>query len=120
MEIVDFLPKYPNINPTEYSILNPYSDDNFYRSIVEKKEFSELKLEKVEDFPEERGTLMKHQKIIQRYMSSYTPYKGILLTHFMGCLAPETPVLLYDGRTKRADKVSEGDILIGDDGTPRD
>ena len=40
MDIKDFLPKYPNINNTEYIYLNPYTR-GFYNSIYHKKEFYE-------------------------------------------------------------------------------
>ena len=36
-----------------------------------------------------------------------------------GCLAPETEVLLWDSSSKQAKAVVVGDVLIGDDGTPR-
>lgn len=36
-----------------------------------------------------------------------------------GCLAPETPILLWDGSIKRADEIKVGDKLIGDDGLER-
>lgn len=35
------------------------------------------------------------------------------------CLAPDTPVLMWDGSIKRADEVEWGDELIGDDGKKR-
>lgn len=35
------------------------------------------------------------------------------------CLHPDTPVLMYNGSTKRAEDVVEGDLLMGDDSTPR-
>lgn len=35
------------------------------------------------------------------------------------CLAPETPVLMWDGSMKRADEVECGDELVGDDGEIR-
>lgn len=35
------------------------------------------------------------------------------------CLAPETPVLMYDGATRYAKDIVEGDLLLGDDSTPR-
>lgn len=83
MDIVDFLPKYPNIYNTKYEILNPYNE-NFYEAIFRKKEFYELKLDKVEIFPKERGMLTKYQETVTRYMSSYTPYDRLLLVHSMG------------------------------------
>jgi hypothetical protein len=35
------------------------------------------------------------------------------------CLAVDTPVLMADGRTKRVQHVREGDLLMGDDSSPR-
>ena len=35
------------------------------------------------------------------------------------CLGPDVPVMLFDGRTKRAKDVAVGDELMGDDGTKR-
>lgn len=94
MNIVDFLPKYPNINQTKYSSLNPYEED-FYEAIFKKKEFYENRLEKIEEFPKEKGTLTKYQQTIARYMSSHTPYNSLLLVHSMGlgkCVLPGTIV----------------------------
>jgi superfamily II DNA or RNA helicase len=81
--IVDFLPKYPNLVNEKHDILNPY-DDDFYKNIYEKKEFYDEKLESVEPFPQNIGEMMKHQKLIAKFLSSYTPYNGILLMHQMG------------------------------------
>ncbi len=36
-----------------------------------------------------------------------------------GCLAPETPVLLWDGSRRAAKDIVVGDKLVGDDGQPR-
>lgn len=36
-----------------------------------------------------------------------------------GCLAPETPILLWNGSIKRADEIVIYDKLVGDDGTER-
>jgi hypothetical protein len=83
MDIVNFLPKYPNITPYENTLLNPYSVD-FYDSIYMKKEFYDERLEAQEDINPDPGNLMKHQKIIARFFSSYTPYNHLLLVHAMG------------------------------------
>ena len=82
-DITDFLPKYPNINNTNIDFLNPYEED-FYTAIFEKKEFYDEKLEKIESLPEKKGDLLRHQKIISRFMSSHTPYDRLLLVHAMG------------------------------------
>jgi hypothetical protein len=36
-----------------------------------------------------------------------------------GCVAPETPILLWNGKIKLAKDITEEDVLIGDDGNPR-
>lgn len=119
LDIANFLPKYPNITKKDVSIFDPY-DENFYEAIYKKKEFYDIKLQASEPVPEKRGELMNHQKIIARFLSSYTPYDQLLLMHDMGCLAPDTPVLLWNGSVKRADHVQVGDYLIGDDGKKRE
>ena len=83
MNIVDFLPKYPNINNGKKKLLNPYKT-GFSETIFKKREFYEEKLDEIEDLPLEKGQLMKHQKLIARYLSSYTPYNSLLLVHYMG------------------------------------
>ena len=83
MDIVNFLPKYPNIIPYENPLLNPYNED-FYESIYRKKEFYDERLEPKEEVNLDPGNLMKHQKIIARFFSSYTPYNHLLLLHAMG------------------------------------
>jgi hypothetical protein len=83
MQIEDFLPKYPNINNKDKAILNPY-DNSFYQNIYRKREFYDEKLEKTEEISEEKGSLLKIQKILSRYMSSNTLYDSLLIIHNMG------------------------------------
>lgn len=81
--ITDFLPKYPNIDNTQYPVLNPY-ENAFENVLFHKKEFYENKLSEIEVFPSEKGELTKYQKTIARFLSSHTPYNGLLLVHSMG------------------------------------
>ena len=83
MEIHDFLPKNPNVDKRKDPILNPY-EDQFYETIFRKKEFYTERLDKTESIPTERGILMKHQRIIARFLSSHTLYNELLLVHQMG------------------------------------
>lgn len=82
-DIYEFLPKYPNILENNDTILNPYNN-NFYENIYRKKELYDEKLDKFEEFPDEVGGLLKHQKIISRFFSSRTNYDQLLLVHEMG------------------------------------
>lgn len=80
-DISDFLPKYPSISD-EY--LNPYPNESFNKSIYHKKEFYDERLGEYESKPSQKGQLMKHQKIISRFLSSHTKYDSLLLYHYMG------------------------------------
>ena len=82
LDICNFFPKYPNF---KNNYLNSYENhNNFNNYILNKKEFNELKLDKIEEFPKEKGELMKHQKFISRFLSSNTQYNSLLLYHEMG------------------------------------
>ena len=84
-DIVNFLPKYPNIEQFDVSknFLNTY-DEDFYKVIYKKKEFYENRLENLEEIPKKPGNLMNHQKLIARFFSSNTLYDELLLLHEMG------------------------------------
>jgi hypothetical protein len=121
INILDFLPKYPNIENSNIPYMNPY-DKNFYNVLYHKKEFYDERLDPIEPYPENKGDLMKHQKIVARFLSGNTPYDKILLAHSLGsgkCLALNTPVIMYDGTIKMVQDVEEGELLMGDDSTPR-
>lgn len=47
------------------------------------------------------------------------PKCGIRISKIDGCFAKNTPILLWDGHYKNAQDIKVGDVLIGDDGTPR-
>lgn len=71
LQLKDFLPVYPNI-----------ADNEFYQKIYNKHEFRELKLKKDADY--DFSDYLPSQKIIMRFLSSYTPYNNLLLYHEMG------------------------------------
>ena len=85
VDITNFLLKYPNIDQfdEDKENLNPY-DEDFYNVIYKKKEFYDNRLDAIEEIPKDPGSLMKHQKLIARFFSSYTLYDELLLLHEMG------------------------------------
>lgn len=84
LSIENFLFKYPSINESPYPVLNPY-DKPFNDVIATKKEFSNLKLSKIEPITKKgTGSQYMHQKIIVRFMNSKTPYNELLLFNEMG------------------------------------
>ena len=120
--IDDFFPKYPTLG-TENTLdpsIDPYNSQSDISVIVNKKEFNELSLEKHEVLPKVPGTQLNHQKFLSRFMSSHTMYDKVLLMHSMGCVHPLTPVILWNGDIVKAHQVRPGDLLIGDDGNPRE
>lgn len=112
IEIEDFLPKYPDIR-----------QENFDSEIYRKQEFRELELStEPEPRPDEQGALLKHQKIVQRFLSSHTLYDELIMNWHMGsgkCFKMDTEILLYDGTIRKIQDISVGDQLMGDDSTPR-
>lgn len=116
-DITDFLPKYPNIVQNFHNVLNPYESKNFYENIYYKKEFYDERLDKTEDFPKELGGLLKHQKIIARFLSSHTIYDQLLLVHSMGTGKACASIgaieqIKYDGGFKGALYLAKGDALL--------
>lgn len=89
-DITDFLPYYQELAP----------DAEFIKSILTKAEFYKEKLERTEavetvDICKELkgnvnlsdikpGKFLKHQVIISRFISSYTPYDRLFVVHQMG------------------------------------
>jgi len=62
------------------------------------------------------------QDFIRHFFTPENPLKGMLLFHSTGsgkCHAKDTPILLHDGRIKMVQDIEIGDVLMGDDSTPR-
>ena len=82
MEVYDFLPTYIDFNKDIEDILGIELVDK--TSLYHKKEFHDYKLQKIEEKPNKPGEYMNHQIIMSRFLSSNTPYKGILVMHEPG------------------------------------
>lgn len=83
MEIEEFLPQYPSIDPDE--IYRLYENETFANAIFRKKEFYEKKLtSQPETERPATGELLAHQDLMARFMGSHTLYNEILLFHFPG------------------------------------
>jgi len=120
----DFFPLYVTEKDTDnfYNIPLEKEEDLFYTSIVRKKEFDDQR----PYFGESRplpGEALRHQKFMQRFMSPYTPYEKVLVYHGLGtgkCHLKDTPIMMYDGSIKKVQEIKEGELLMGDDSTPRE
>ena len=62
------------------------------------------------------------QAFVQHYFTPFCPVKGMLLYHSVGtgkCHAKDTPILMYDGSIKMVQDIQIGELLMGDNSTPR-
>jgi superfamily II DNA or RNA helicase len=90
-------------------------DDINFANVLNKKEFAHN--EKSKYIYQEPV-----QMIFKNYISKFTPYDNILLYHNVGtgkCHAKDTPILMYDGTIKMVQDIQKGELLMGDDSTPR-
>jgi hypothetical protein len=110
---------YPSLN-----------DPNFSLKIAEKKEFHDTKYDgEIYDLKKHSDVLSKadfelspHQMFVRNFLSFQTPYNSLLLYHGLGtgkCLKINTPIIMFDGSIKMVQDICVGDILMGDDSTPR-
>jgi hypothetical protein len=62
-----------------------------------------------------------HQEKVKDYFLN-SPYRGLLLYHKLGsgkCMKIDTPIMLNNGKIKMVQDIKVGDLLMGDDSTPR-
>ena len=104
-------------------------DEDFNEKIYIKKEFRDNEVTKKYNFDKKNVysktndfMLDPHQLFLKNYISPETPYNGILVFHSTGvgkCLKKGTPIILYNGKIINVENIKHGDILMGDDSTPR-
>ena len=66
--------------------------------------------------------LQPQQRFLRRVLSPDSPTRSLMLVHGTGtgkCHGVDTPILMHDGTIKLVQDVREGDLLMGDDSTPR-
>lgn len=109
IDIVDFLPFYPSVSASSFNY-------NIYR----KQEFYENRLDgKLENDVVSDEVLLKHQRVVSRFISTHTPYRGIFLFHEMGtgktCAAlgaAEAMLKKENSPFKRAVVLTSGENLL--------
>jgi hypothetical protein len=72
--------------------------------------------------PADEVSLFPHQKFVKDYIQFASPYRGILLYHGLGsgkCFALNTLILIYPLGTRKVQDIKIGDLIMGDDFTPR-
>uniref|UniRef100_A0A6C0DIQ3 DOD-type homing endonuclease domain-containing protein n=1 Tax=viral metagenome TaxID=1070528 RepID=A0A6C0DIQ3_9ZZZZ len=115
------------INVSSYYMNNRELFVNFINSLFEpyKKELESMKANiSCDDIGKDSGdfSLLTHQKIVRDYINLFTPYRGLLLYHGLGagkCMRKGTPIIMSNGEIKLIENIQVGDLLMGDDSTPR-
>lgn len=122
----DYKFKYNN-----YIAYPDYNDPHFNKKIYNKKEFnknkSEMTITTFDKAVESKCDLKSfnltpNQKFIKTFISPLTPYNSLLLYHGVGvgkCHAKDTPIIMFDGTIKMVQDIKVGELLMGDDSTPR-
>jgi hypothetical protein len=122
------LKEHPDENEYLYPNLN---DPLFNVKIAEKTEFAENQYDgKIHKDIKEHAEMLSnadfelapHQAFVRNFLSFQTPYNSLLLYHSLGtgkCLKLGTPIIMYDGSIKEVQNIVVGDLLMGDDSTPR-
>ena len=85
INLFNFLPFYPSFDSLPDNLTQTiFGNDprNAAMDLYKKKEFYDLRLEETE--VPESSVYLKHQLIMQRFLSEHTQYDGIILNHQLG------------------------------------
>jgi len=122
--------QYEELDPEDAFLYPELSDPNFNEKIYNKKEFNDYQYDGTIHDIREQSTkecnapfeIMPHQQFVKNFLSMETPYNSLLLYHELGtgkCHGKGTPILMFDGTIKLVENIKVGDLLMGDDSTPR-
>ena len=103
-------------------------DPNFAPALLKKKEYYSLKGDPNRNFRNPAVVIpdifagkyarpLSHQLFFTNYLSPDTPYKRMQVVH--ACHPGYTSVIMYNGNLKQCRNIAVGDVLMGDDCTPR-
>jgi hypothetical protein len=102
---------YPEIKETEVAELPPASLDTLKQMREDACSSTSFAFK-----------LQPQQRFLRRVLSPDAPTQNILLVHGTGvgkCHGIDTEILMFDGSVKKIQDVVVGDLLMGDDSTPR-
>lgn len=94
------------------------STDPGFNEILRKYEFLNNSSDKKKRIIHQEPT----QMLLRNFISKNTIYDNMLLYHNVGtgkCHKKDTPILMYNGNIKMVQDIEIGDLLMGDDSTPR-
>ena len=114
----DLTNQYIEINKSNNHLVKDVTTENNHQKYLQSLKF------RISTFFNNSGGKAKHTtsgRAIKGLSERLKGKGGQLRSNLMGkrCLDPNTPVLLWNGKIKKAYKIKVGDILIGDDGHER-
>lgn len=103
----------------------PISDPDFLSDFLSRKEVHSLKIDPNRNFRESVNdqfagkylNVHSHQLLVRNFMNPNTINNRLHLMH--ACHAAGTKILMFSGAIKNVESVAIGDVLMGDDNTPR-
>lgn len=96
---------------------NDFNESDF-NEVLMKREFVNNSSDKKKSHIHQEPT----QMLIRNFISKNTIYDNLLLYNNLGtgkCHKRDTPILMYNGEIKMVQNIEIGDLLMGDDSTPR-
>jgi hypothetical protein len=120
--------KLAQLEPAKTEIYPSIYRTDLTERITKKREFGIYKIpHRDTGIPADTANLQvfKHtpsQKFLRNFMSDKTPYRGLLIIFGTGvgkCHSANTKILMADGTIKAVQDLVVGDLLMGDDSTPR-
>ena len=117
MELQNWLPIYPEFDDDVRMVLGEMVNTGqpFY-DIYRKKEFNDYKLSRDESPPQHPDRLFRHQIIISRFLSTKTPYKGLLLMHEPGTGKTCSSIAVAEQIKREKSSITRALILVKNDG----
>jgi superfamily II DNA or RNA helicase len=124
--IIKIEPKF-GLGQTKY--IQPYkvNDNNICLPFAYASRVLKLKRPLRTTFPsiniKFEGSLRGEQKIVRKEAVQCLNKRGsVIVSAYCGfgkCLGINTPIIMYDGTVKAVQNIKEGDLIMGDDSTPR-
>jgi hypothetical protein len=115
-----------NIEFPTFDNLNSFESQSFNQFI--SKKFNSLNYKFDENYinnptaQDNDFSVRQQQMFVSKYANFHNNFQGLLVYHGLGsgkCHGINTEILMYDGTIKLVQDIIEGDLLMGDDSTPR-
>lgn len=108
--------------PSSIYVPFAYAKKRFKDSPNKSTKFPQTSYSFSKDYPFRIDGGRDQEVVFKNAIQLIKKHKSVLLSLFCGfgkCLGKDTPILMYDGTIKMVQNIKIGDLLMGDDSTPR-